>query len=68
MVVWRVSGQVLFGGELMERRPIRSRIVKRGSIPRVPYEEPLVPGLRKKQEQTNAIGFTAKIGGEDEED
>ena len=68
MVVRRASGQVLFGGQLMERRPIRSRIVKRGSIPRVPYEEPLTPGLRKENEQINAIGFTAKIGGEEDED
>jgi hypothetical protein len=52
----------------MKHKPIRQRIVKRDTMPRVPYEEPLVPGLRKKQEQTKAIGFTARIGGEEEQD
>lgn len=37
------------------------------SIPRVPYDEPLTPGLRDKEdkEPTQAIGFTADIISED---
>ena len=41
-------------------RPIRKEFVKRLSFSRVPYNEPLTPGLRKPQ-PTNAIGFTAEL-------
>lgn len=42
-------------------KPIRPRIVKSyGGFTRVPYSEPLTPGLRKTQ-PTNAIGFTAEL-------
>jgi len=55
-----MATQVLRGGKL---KPIRLRVVKHPlPITRVPFEEPLTPGLRKSKEQsTNAIGFTADL-------
>lgn len=48
-------------------KPVReNRIVKEGYYRRPP-EEPLVPGLRKKEHMTNAIGFTARIVVEDDD-
>jgi hypothetical protein len=41
--------------------PIRVYITKGLSIPRVPYNEPLSPGLRKKYVDTTAIGFVHDI-------
>ena len=40
-------------------RPIRKHEVKSLGFARIPYNEPLTPGLRQPQ-RTNAIGFTAE--------
>ena len=38
--------------------PLKSVEIRGLSIPRVPYNEPLTPGLRKHRVDTTAIGFT----------
>jgi hypothetical protein len=50
-------------------RPIREQIIKRLSFTRTPFDEPLTPGLRKPP-IANAIGFTARLAGDpdDEQD
>lgn len=53
------------------RRPIRPEVrPKIRSIPNVPYDEPLTPGLRKKEDTQpiQAIGFMADLGGNEDED
>ncbi len=48
-------------------KPVRERrIVARGWT-NMPPAEPLTPGLRKRIEQTNAIGFTAEISASDDD-
>lgn len=41
-------------------RPIRTRIVKSLSFTRVPYGEPLTPGLRRQQ-LSNPVGFMSDL-------
>ena len=38
--------------------PLKSVKIRGLSIPRIPYNEPLTPGLRKHKIDTTAIGFT----------
>jgi len=65
MVVRRMAAQVFRGRKL---KPIHHRIIKQPiSITRVPFEEPLTPGLRKPEQTINAIGFTANIVENDDE-
>lgn len=45
-------------------RPIRYERPKRLGFTRVPDDEPLTPGLRKRRYDTNAIGFTARLNDE----
>ena len=44
----------------VKHRPIHRSERKALSYPRIPYSEPLTPGLRKK-EPTNQIGFTVDL-------
>lgn len=44
----------------MPPKPIRKPSYGHLSIPRVPYSEPLTPGLRKAV-STEAIGFTTEL-------
>lgn len=46
-------------------RPIRRQIEKRLGFPRLPPDEPLVPGLRRKS-PASAIGFLANLTADDE--
>jgi hypothetical protein len=41
--------------------PVKILISKGLSIPRVPYNEPLTPGLRRNKVDTTAIGFTHNL-------
>jgi len=66
MVVRRMAAQVFGRGKL---KPIRHRIVKHPiPITRIPHEEPLTPGLRRPEQNTNAIGFTANIVENDDDE
>lgn len=48
-------------------RPIRrDAVVKRGGFTRVPYDQPLTPGLRRSS-STQAIGFLARLSEETED-
>jgi len=47
-------------------RPIRDGRVKMLGFRRLPNDEPLTPGLRRGG-QTYAVGFTARISADDEE-
>ena len=42
-------------------RPIRKTEIKRLGFVRIPQDGPLTPGLRKRQDAVNAIGFTAQL-------
>lgn len=48
-------------------RPIRKQNIRALGFNRRPYDEPLTPGLRR-EEKTNAIGFTARIVSEDDDE
>lgn len=48
-------------------KPIRERNIIKEGYYRRPPEEPLVPGLRKKDSNTTAIGFLANLTSEDED-
>ncbi len=48
-------------------RPIRQNRIVRAGFVRTPYDEPLTPGLRRK-DNANPIGFTARIISHDEND
>ena len=48
-------------------RPIRRQDIRKTNYPRVPYNEPLVPGLRKYN-LIEAIGFTSNLLENDRQD
>ena len=48
-------------------RPIRRQDIRRLGFTRMPYSEPLTPGLRKA-ELKEAIGFTHSLYKEDSDD
>lgn len=42
-------------------KPIHRHEIKRAGYTRIPYYEPLTPGLRKKEISTSAVGFTVDL-------
>jgi hypothetical protein len=63
-----VAAHVSRGGSRVTRdpqgRPIRRDSIRKLGFDRRPYDEPLSPGLRRK-ENANPIGFTAQIVSDD---
>lgn len=49
-------------------RPLRETRIKMLGYTRRPHDEPLSPGLRKQQQTTNAIGFTAQLSVDEQDD
>ena len=47
----------------LNQKPVRRNEVKRVGFPRVPYSEPLTPGLRKIA-RAEAIGFVSDLSTE----
>lgn len=45
-------------------RPVRARVVKSGVYTRVPYSEPLTPGLRRS-DTVSAIGFVTEFSSDE---
>ena len=49
-------------------RPIRRNVRRDFSIPRVPYDEPLTPGLRHHRRDLNLIGFHHHVAADSDDD